>query len=414
MPGTAAIAPTAPIPGAGSLTASPLRVLMIAARSFPFVGGIETHIHEVGCRLSARGHDVEVLTTDATWKLPRIENVQGVKVVRVRAWPRGRDYYWAPGILRHVAAGDWDVIHIQGYHTFSAPLGMIAALRKRIPFVITFHSGGHSSVSRNAIRRLQHALLAPLIARAATPIGVSQFEARFFSERLGLARSAFAVVPNGARMPGASRKAPRSDGGALILSVGRLERYKGHQRVIMGFHELLRTRPGARLRVLGEGPYEPELRRLTARLGLEGRVEIGGIPAARREEIADLMRGAALVVLMSDYEAHPVAVMEALSLDVPVLTSDTSGFRELAEAGMVRAVPIGADPAEMAKAMHEEIAAIRSTREIELPDWDECADRLESIYRNAAQSNKSAVSRNYADNTSRPPLGGSEGAPNGR
>jgi hypothetical protein len=39
---------------------------------------------------------------------------------------------------------------------------------------------------------------------------------------------------------------------------------------------------------------------------------------------------------------------------------------------------------------------------------------LESIYRNAAQSNKSAVSRNYADNTSRPPLGASEGAPNGR
>jgi glycosyltransferase involved in cell wall biosynthesis len=365
---------------------------MIAARAFPFVGGIETHIHEVATRLAARGHAVEVLTTDVTRSLPPTETDQGAKIARVRAWPRGRDYHWAPGILSHVARGDWDVIHIQGYHTFSAPLGMIAALRKRTPFVLTFHSGGHSSGLRNSIRRLQHALLAPLAARAARLIGVSEFEADFFSERLGLPRAAFSVVPNGARLPGAGSRPVADSERPLILSVGRLERYKGHHRVIEAFRDLLVAIPGARLRVLGEGPYKEELLRLSARLGLRDRVEIGGIPASEREALADLMRGAALVVLMSEYEAHPVAVMEALSLQVPVLTSDTSGFRELARSGMVRAVPIDSGSADIAAAMEREIRSPRPPRPVELPDWDACADRLEAIYEEVARANAGAIS----------------------
>jgi glycogen synthase len=363
----------------------PLRILMIAARSFPFVGGIETHIHEVGSRLAERGHSVVVLTTDATWRLPPTEIVRGVEIVRVRAWPRGRDYCWAPGILGHVLKGQWDVIHIQGYHTFSAPLGMIAALRKGTPFVVTFHSGGHSSGVRNAMRRLQHALLAPLAARAARLIGVSEFEAEFFSKRLKLPRNSFSVVPNGARLPSSSSRTPPKREPALILSVGRLERYKGHHRVIRAFRELLVAIPDARLRCLGEGPYKRELSRLTARLGLQGNVEIGGIPASEREALADLMRSAALVVLMSDYEAHPVAVMEALSLNIPVLTSDTSGFRELARSGMVRAVPIASDSIAIAAAMEQEIKSPRPPRPIKLPDWDECTDKLQTIYDGVAR-----------------------------
>lgn len=364
----------------------PIRILMVAARFPPFAGGIETHVREVGARMVAAGHAVTVLTADPHGDLPANEQVAGMTVVRVRARPRNADWCFAPGILRFVEttarAGRWDVVHVQGYHTFSAPFAMLGALRGHVPFVLTFHSGGHSSRFRNALRMPQSLALAPLARRAARLVGVSRFEAERFSASMGISRERFDVVPNGASLP-TRPTAPRapSNLGPLVISLGRLERYKGHHRAIEAFVHLRENLPAARLRILGEGPFESKLREMVANRGLRGVVEIGGIPASDRTGMATILSEASLVVLLSDYEAHPIAVMEALSLGRRVLTSDTSGFRELAEVGLVRTVPLHAPASEVAATMAAEIAASAACVELpRLPDWDECAARLLAVY----------------------------------
>ncbi|TIW46631.1 MAG: glycosyltransferase family 1 protein, partial [Mesorhizobium sp.] len=181
-----------------------MRILMVAARCYPLIGGIETHMQEVGARLVARGHSVDVLTTDPSGELQVEEEMRGMRVRRVPAWPRELDLYVAPGIYTAIRRGAWDLIHFQGYNTFVAPIGLLAAVRGDLPFILTFHSGGHSSRLRNAVRGTQHALLRPLVARAARLIGVSEFEADFFSVRMGVPRERFVVIPNGAAMPAGS------------------------------------------------------------------------------------------------------------------------------------------------------------------------------------------------------------------
>ncbi|RWH78909.1 MAG: glycosyltransferase family 1 protein [Mesorhizobium sp.] len=355
-----------------------MRILMVAARCYPLIGGIETHIQEVGPRLVARSHAVDVLTTDPSGELPVEEDVRGMRVRRVRAWPRELDLYAAPGIYTAIRRGVWDLIHFQGYNSFVAPIGLLAAVRGDLPFILTFHSGGHSSRLRNAVRGTQHALLRPLVARAARLIGVSEFEADFFSVRMGVPRERFVVIPNGAAMPVASPGVQVDP--HLIVSGGRLERYKGHHRAIAALPELIRRVPDVRLHIVGTGPYEGELRRLVATLGLEKRVTIAGIPGSERQKMADLLASAALFVLFSEYEAHPIAVMEALSLRRPVLVSDTSGLRELAANGLCRAIPCNADPGELAAAMAEELEAHREVPDLALPDWDACAQALSDVY----------------------------------
>ncbi|TIX16676.1 MAG: glycosyltransferase family 1 protein, partial [Mesorhizobium sp.] len=197
-----------------------MRILMVAARCYPFMGGTETHIQEVGPRLVARGHTVDVLTTDPSGELPVEEEVRGMRVRRVPAWPRELDLYVAPGIYTAIRRGAWDLVHFQGYSSFVVPIGLLAVIRTRMPFVLTFHSGGHSSRLRNAVRRTQHALLRPLVARAARLIGVSEFEADFFSARMGVPRERFVVIPNGAAMP-APNPGVKVDP-HLIVSGGRL------------------------------------------------------------------------------------------------------------------------------------------------------------------------------------------------
>jgi len=81
-----------------------MRVLMVAARCYPFMGGIETHIQEVGPRLVARGHAVDVLTTDPSGKLPVEEEVRGMHVQRVpglRSWTS----LWRPEFTPRSGAG---------------------------------------------------------------------------------------------------------------------------------------------------------------------------------------------------------------------------------------------------------------------------------------------------------------------
>ncbi|TPG44261.1 glycosyltransferase family 1 protein [Roseomonas nepalensis] len=372
-------------PDAAGRAERPLRILMVAARFLPDMGGIETHVNEAGRRLAAAGHQVTVLTTDRTGRRPIAEMRDGLEILRVPAWPRQRDYYLAPGLWGALMATDCDVVHIQGYHTLVPPLAMLAAIRKRVPFVITFHSGGHSSPWRNRIRALQSALLAPLVRRAARWIAVSRYEADRFSGEMGLPRERVAIVPNGAglALDGAAGEASATE--PLIVSIGRLERYKGHHRAIEAMPRLRARRPGARLRILGEGPYREELERLVARLGLGDCVEIGAVPPAERGRLAAVLRSASVVTLLSDYEAHPVAVMEALALGCPVLVTDGSGFMEMAERGMVRTVPLAASPEAIAEAMLATLAEPGGRAPLALPSWEACAGQLEAIYRDVGR-----------------------------
>ncbi|TME65022.1 MAG: glycosyltransferase family 4 protein [Chloroflexi bacterium] len=72
-----------------------LNVLMVTARYFPDIGGIETHVHEVGRRLASNGINITLLTTmphALSTPLPREMVVEGMRVIRVRSWPSERDY----------------------------------------------------------------------------------------------------------------------------------------------------------------------------------------------------------------------------------------------------------------------------------------------------------------------------------
>ncbi len=359
-----------------------MHILMASARYAPLIGGIETHIREVGTRMAARGHTVTVLTTDPTGALPATEYDRGMAIRRVKAWPKNRDYYFAPGVYSEIGSRRYNIVHVQGYSTFVAPIAMMAAIRSSIPFVLTFHSGGHSSGFRNSIRGIQRQILAPLVRRADHLVGVSRFEADFFAQSMGLDRAKFSVIPNGAELPTPSDPPPDKEP-HLVLSVGRLEKYKGHHRVIEAFPRLLQSVPDARLKIIGSGPYEQALHDLVQRLGLHEVVTIESIPSAERQRLADLLYSAGVVVLLSEYEAHPVSVMEALSMGCPVLVADTSGLSEIAQDGLCRAIPLNTPSDGVAAAIERELVTdSRSQGGIKLTNWDDCTDQLLVVYKN--------------------------------
>lgn len=375
---------------------SSLVILMVSARFAPYVGGTEIHTGLVASELARRGHDVTVLTTDLTGKLAATEQVDGFEVVRVRAWPPRSDLYIAPGLGDIIDRGGWDLVHVQGYHTAVAPLALRAAQRRGIPTAVTFHSGGHSSPLRNAMRPLHARAVRQWLRAADLLVAVSRFEADLFSTRLGIDRRRIEVIPNGVSdfapesSPGPSLRIVSE--GPTILSLGRLERYKGHHRVIRAMPHLLEVDPTIRLVILGEGPYRKRLERLVSRLGVGAHVSFEYVPSHQRQRLHDIMREASLAVLLSDYESHGMAAHEALQAGLPLIVLDRTALSDLVSAGLARAVPPRATDREvtgiilrtLSAANDDKAASTRAataaTLERMQQSWPEIVDRLEQAY----------------------------------
>ena len=364
-------------------------MLLVAARYIPYVGGLETHVYEVGRRLASAGVDVTVLTTDVSGTLPTLEEFEGKQIRRVRAWPANRDYYFAPGIYSAITQGRWDIIHCQGYHNLVPPLAMLAALRANVPFVLSFHSGGDVTSLRKALRRVHWEMLRPLLSHAQKLIAVSRFEADYFRDHLRLPAERFIIIPNGASpaqvMSPAIDSVGELDNAPLILSVGRLERYKGHQRVIAAMPKVLEQIPDAKLRIAGTGPYESNLWEMTRKLGLEGHVEIRAVAPEDRGGMATLLSRANLIALLSEYESQGIAVMEALALRRPVLVANNSALREFAGLDLVYGVPLDSTPEQVARAMVHQLQQPILPQNIALPTWDDCASSLLALYQTIAR-----------------------------
>ncbi len=354
---------------------------MVTARCQPEIGGIESHVAEVAARLARRGWDLEVLTTDRSGGLARTERVAGYVVRRFRAFPARRDWYLAPGIFWSLLRHRRELVHVQGVHTLVPVVAMLACLLRRTPFVLTFHTGGSSSSFRHRARGTQFRLLAPLLRRARVLVGVSDHERVLFDEVLG-EPGRVRLVRNGGTLPVVA--VPDSDAAdvqePVLVSIGRLERYKGHHRVIEALPHLLPHHPDVRVEVLGSGPYEQDLLALAEQLGVADRVAIHFVPPPDRAAMARRLARTSVVCLISDYEAHPVAVMEALSLGRPVVVARTSGLTELVERGWAVGVEAEAAPQVVADALLAQLERPVGPDPSELPTWETCVDGLEEVY----------------------------------
>lgn len=357
-----------------------LSILFVTARYLPSIGGVEIHTHEVGRRLARQGHRVTVLTVDAQGTLAPREEKDGLEIVRVRAWPKRRDYYYSRALYDFVRTADVDVVHCHGYYTFVAPLAMLAALRTRLPYVLTFHGRGTASFLSRNVRIPQELALRPLLARADGLIALTKREREFYRRTLRLPASSFTVIPGGVDLVSLEDVPEVEPDPDLIVSVGRAERLKGHQRLIAALPLIASRRPSIKLRICGDGGFASELRRQAIEFGVSDRVEIRPIPYERRLELAETLRRAAVVVALSSSEAQPLAALEACYLGRPLVVAATSGLLEVAESGLAAGVHPDADAHEVAEVVLDQLDHPVSPPRSPLPTWDECVARLSEFY----------------------------------
>ncbi len=142
--------------------------------------------------------------------------------------------------------------------------------------------------------------------------------------------------------------------GRLALWVGRMVPVKGLDILLSAWPSVVRSRPDARLYLVGSGPELGRLSRLVERAGLAGTVVFPG--ARAQEELADWYRAADVTVLPSRSEGIPNVLLESLACGTPFVASDLVGVREIGPCEGCDRVPPG-DSGALAEALRRRLEA---------------------------------------------------------
>ena len=115
-----------------------------------------------------------------------------------------------------------------------------------------------------------------------------------------------------------------------IVNIGKLHHQKNQRMLIEAFSEITNEFPQYKLYIYGEGPLRLQLENRIKALGLEEKVFMPGAVNNVIEEISK----AKLFCLSSNYEGLSNAVIEAICVGLPVVSTSVSGTSDLVENGI--------------------------------------------------------------------------------
>ena len=104
----------------------------------------------------------------------------------------------------------------------------------------------------------------------------------------------------------------------LILSVGRIDYLKGYDLLLDVFEKISKINKDWKLRIIGEGPSENQIKKRIESSGLQERIEI--VPPTR--DILNEYMNASLCVMTSRSEGFPMVLLEAKACGLPTVSFD--------------------------------------------------------------------------------------------
>lgn len=301
-------------------------------------GGKDQHLLDLARRLRDTPDYEPVILSLIPSHLASLAQAQGIETIDATRLdkPIGARFAHLAALPRRM---DIDVVHAHGYqgnHFVYWARKVLPDLWRRIPFVVTSHGWVDSSLDK----RLAFGLELMTLKEANRVIVVSEAMRERLLRR-GFSADHVVTVLNGIdpNVP-ASASAPAlppavapllqpAKTAFLVASVGRLVREKRIDRFLAACAHTAPRMPDARFLVIGSGPLEKPLQELAQRLGLAERVIFTGLML----DMPALFPLLDVVVLTSETEGTPRALLEAMAHRRPVVATAVGGVPQIVRDG---------------------------------------------------------------------------------
>jgi glycosyltransferase involved in cell wall biosynthesis len=235
------------------------------------------------------------------------------------------------------------------------------------------------------------------LSRASQIVVIGEYWRRYLVETLGVPGEIVTVIHNAAPLP--PEPAPRGNRKCRIVALGQLGARKGTPELIDALASSAMRELDWEAVIAGNGDVEESRRRVVA-LGLQDRVQIPGwVDAAT---VAQLLASADVFTLPSHNEGLPVAILEAMSAVLPVVTTPVGAISELVIPGETGYLLTPGSATELAETLRRLVsdAALRvrlgrnGRKRVEQHFRIEAtAERFVTIYRTLASTHEAGAPR---------------------
>ena len=314
-----------------------VNICMISDFFFPNIGGVESHIYAISYCLRQMGHKVIIVSN------ARKEH----NLVGVRYFANGIKVYYIPykkipiGIVMPGVTGSYTVllrnilyrenIDIMHGHQTTSTLNissMIVTKMLKIPYVFTQHSlYDFNHFGTIELNKLYSWLCRNILTKV---ICVSNTVRENFILQTDADVSITAVIPNAVdasffcpRNP----KYPKNPGEIRVIVLTRMTFRKGMDLLLEILPVICKKYANVKFLLCGDGPKKPIIEELLKEYDIEDRVTFEGF--VNFEEVPYILSSGDIFLNTSISEAFCIAIIEAISCGVYVISTNVGGINEI-------------------------------------------------------------------------------------
>lgn len=299
-----------------------LHAITLLSPDGAFGGPVRVSLNQASA-LRTRGHSVTVAAAERGFDLPPSFQ-EGTPLVLRRAWRlvphSGFAGICAPGLIKWLlrARGEFDVAHVHlARDLVLLPLTTLL-MRLRIPFVIQPH--GMILPGAHPLAPLTDGIIVSRLLREAHEVFYLTTDERDALDEVARGKARLAPLPNGVPL---YEPASNTEGVPEVLYLARLHPRKRPVDFVMA--ALALNSLGIEANYTLVGPDEGEAKRVKAIAAQANNIRWVGPVAA--DEGPTRMRKASMYVLPSvSPEPYPMAVLEAMSVGLPLVVTEDCGL----------------------------------------------------------------------------------------
>ncbi len=321
-----------------------MNIIQGCVRYSPAPGGAETVVKAYSEGLLAKGHKVEVITTDLYTETPFVKRkmpseVGGIPVSRHRAFSVSGEahYVFAPGMVTSFLSKKADIIHTHSYGYFQNHAAWLKEKFQSTPWVITPHF--HPSWSmwggskRRTLRDFYDSGIGKSTMESADLITcVSKHERDMLVSEIGLEHENIRIIYNGINWedwkeipdPEIFRQEYPNISDKFVIFAGRLATNKGIPDLIEAM-SLLKSVGDVDLVLMGA---DMGLGRDLDKIAESKNVRMRRIGHVEDDIYRSALSATSVLVLPSEYEAFGIVLLEAAAAATPVIGTRVGGIPE--------------------------------------------------------------------------------------